>query len=113
MVKEFTRAFPESELPEGRIKAIEINGHPVAIARYQGIIYAVDDICTHDGGHLGEGDVVKGQVQCPRHGARFELATGQVTRMPAVFPISRYETKIENGEIYVEIPEEKGGEYES
>ena len=59
----------------------------------KGIFIAIDNICTHDGGNLGEGNVVKGQIQCPRHGARFDLKTGQVTRMPAVIGINTYESK--------------------
>ena len=101
----FERACAENEIEEGKIKTVEIKGHPIAIAGYQGKIYAVDNICTHDGGNLGEGNVISGQVQCPRHGARFDLATGQVRRMPAVIGITVYEVKVENGQIYVAIPD--------
>jgi 3-phenylpropionate/trans-cinnamate dioxygenase ferredoxin component len=104
MVQEFIKVCAENEIAEGIIKAVELNGVPIAIAKYDGKLYAIDDICTHDGGNLGEGNVISGQVQCPRHGARFELKTGQVTRMPAVIGISTYEIKIENGEIYIAIP---------
>jgi 3-phenylpropionate/trans-cinnamate dioxygenase ferredoxin component len=105
MQQTFIKACDEKEIPEGRAKIFEINNRPIAIARWEGKIYALDNICTHDGGSLGEGDLVKGQIQCPRHGARFELKTGQVTRMPAVFGIGIYEVKIENGEIMVAIPD--------
>jgi 3-phenylpropionate/trans-cinnamate dioxygenase ferredoxin component len=106
MVQEYIKACTEDEIPEGKIKAVELNGVPIAIARYNGQIYAVDDICTHDGGNLGEGNIINGQVQCPRHGARFDLKTGQVIRMPAVIGINTYEVKIENGEIFVAIPKQ-------
>ncbi len=105
MVETFERACAENELEEGKVKTIEIKERPIAVARYQGKIYAVDNICTHDGGHLGEGNVIQGQIQCPRHGARFDLATGLVTRMPAVFGINTYEVKIEDGQVYVAVPE--------
>ena len=105
MAREFLKACAESEISEGMVKSIELSKRPLAIAKFQGIIYAVDDICTHDGGDLGEGDIVKGQIQCPRHGARFDLKTGQVTRMPAVFGINTYEVKIENGSVYIALPE--------
>jgi 3-phenylpropionate/trans-cinnamate dioxygenase ferredoxin subunit len=105
MVQTYELACAESELEEGKVKTIELKGQPIAIARYQGKIYAVDNICTHDGGHLGEGNVIQGQIQCPRHGARFNLATGLVTRMPAVFGINTYEVKIEDGQVYVAVPE--------
>ena len=106
MMQTYELACAEIDVTEGKIKAVEIREHPIAIARFQGIIYAIDNICTHDGGHLGEGNVIQGQIQCPRHGARFDLATGKATRMPAVIDINTYEVKIENGQIFVSIPED-------
>src|SRR5512139_444619 len=84
------------EIAEGAIKTFMVNDRPIAVARSGDQIYAVDDLCTHDGGDLSEGDIVKGDIQCPRHGARFSLKTGKVTRMPAVEDIAIYEVKIEN-----------------
>jgi 3-phenylpropionate/trans-cinnamate dioxygenase ferredoxin subunit len=104
MVGEYTKICAESDIPDGGVRTFQINGRPIAVARYDGAIYAIDDICTHDGGNLGEGNVIKGQIQCPRHGARFDLKSGQVTRMPAVFGIGTYDIKIIDGEIYADIP---------
>jgi 3-phenylpropionate/trans-cinnamate dioxygenase ferredoxin subunit len=104
MVEEYTKIGAESDIPEGEIRSFEINGRPIAVARYEGVIYAIDDICTHDGGNLGEGNVINAQIQCPRHGARFDLRTGQVTRMPAVFGIGTYEVKVVDGHVYVAVP---------
>jgi 3-phenylpropionate/trans-cinnamate dioxygenase ferredoxin component len=105
MVQEFVKVCDESEIIEGKIMTAEIKEHPIAIARYEGKLFAVDNICTHDGGHLGDGNVIQGQVQCPRHGARFDLKTGQVKRMPAILGIGTYEIKVENGQVFVAIPE--------
>ena len=104
MVTEFIRVCEEKDIKDGELKEIEIEGRLIALAKYDGVIYAVDNICTHDGGTLSQGAVVKGMVQCPRHGARFDLKTGQVIRMPAVIPIGTYEVKIENGEVLLAIP---------
>ena len=104
MVEEYTKICAEADISEGEVRTFDINGRPIAVAKYEGNIYAVDDICTHDGGDLGEGDVIKGQIQCPRHGARFDLKTGEVTRMPAVFAIETHEVKIVAGEVYVAVP---------
>lgn len=104
MTTEFIRVCGENEIEESTLRSFEVGGIKIALAKYEGKFYAVDDICTHDGGDLGEGDVVKGQVQCPRHGARFDLATGAVTRMPAVIGIGAYEVKIENGGVLVAVP---------
>jgi 3-phenylpropionate/trans-cinnamate dioxygenase ferredoxin component len=105
MVQEFVKVCNENEIAEGKIITVEIKERPIAIARYEEKLFAVDNICTHDGGHLGEGNVIQGQVQCPRHGARFDLKNGQVTRMPAVLGIGTYEIKVENGQVFVAIPE--------
>lgn len=101
MADEFKRLCTEDEIPEGTVKTFEIHGKAIAVARYDGVVYAVDDICTHDGGELGAGDIVNGQIQCPRHGARFDLKTGSATQMPAVIGIGTYRIKIENGDILV------------
>ncbi len=101
MVDCFTRICSDDEIAEGTVKTFIIEDKAIAVARYEGVLYAVDNICTHDGGELGAGDVVKGQIQCPRHGARFDLKTGNATQMPAVIGIKTYRIKIENGDILV------------
>lgn len=105
MADEFKRLCAENEIPEGTVKTFEIHDRAIAVARNEGIVYAVDDICTHDGGELGAGDIVNGQIQCPRHGARFDLKTGNATQMPAVIGIKTYRIKIENGDILVALDE--------
>lgn len=105
MADEFKRLCSENEIAEGTVKTFRIDNKAIAVAQYDGIVYAVDDICTHDGGDLGAGDIVNGQIQCPRHGARFDLKTGDATRMPAVIGIKTYRVKIEDGDILVALDE--------
>jgi 3-phenylpropionate/trans-cinnamate dioxygenase ferredoxin component len=71
-----------------------------------GAFYAIDDVCTHDGGPLGEGELFDCEIECPRHGARFDVRTGRVTALPAVFPIAHYPVTVENGEVRVQVPTE-------
>ncbi len=97
----FIRICADNEITEGTVKTFKIEDKAIAVARYDGIVYAVDDICTHDGGELGAGDVINGQIQCPRHGARFDLKTGNATQMPAVIGVGTHRIKIENGDILV------------
>ncbi len=101
MSDEFKMLCIEDEIAEGMVKTFIIEDKAIAVARYEGVLYAVDNICTHDGGELGAGDVIKGQIQCPRHGARFDLKTGNATQMPAVMGIKTYRIKIENAYILV------------
>ena len=87
--------------------AIVVTAGPrrLALCRAEdGDFYAIDYVCTHDGGPLGEGDVFGCEIECPRHGARFDVRTGAVTALPAVFPIATYPVTVENGEIRVDVP---------
>jgi 3-phenylpropionate/trans-cinnamate dioxygenase ferredoxin component len=68
-----------------------------------GEFYALDDCCTHDGGPLGEGDIDGFQIICPRHGARFDIRTGQAMTMPAVQATPAHEVKIEGDDVLVRI----------
>ncbi len=86
-----------SELPEGERLFLEISGEPVVMLNIGGRIYAVGDVCTHDGGPVGEGEIDRCEIICPRHGARFDLRTGEATRLPAVVGIPTYPVQI-NGE---------------
>jgi 3-phenylpropionate/trans-cinnamate dioxygenase ferredoxin subunit len=103
VISQYTKLCAENEVAEGVLIKFEVNGKPIFLTKWDGVIYALDDICTHDGGDLGQGDIVMGQVQCPRHGARFDLKTGRVTRMPAAIGINTYEIKIEDGQIYAAV----------
>ena len=64
--------------------------------------YAVEDVCTHDGGPLGEGKLDGCELICPRHGARFDVRTGAATRMPAIEPAPTYAVRVEDGDVLVE-----------
>lgn len=103
MVEKFVKVCREDDIDEGSIRNFNVDGKSIALAKYGGELYAVDDICTHDGGDLGGGDLVDGQVQCPRHGARFDLKTGEATQMPAVIGIGTYKVKIEDGDVVVDL----------
>ena len=107
MEPEFVDVGTEDELSEGNIKATQIEGEPVILAKQDGKVYALEGYCSHDGGEFEAGDKLccKNQIECPRHGARFDIKSGEATRMPAIAPISTYEVKIKNGKIFVSIEE--------
>jgi 3-phenylpropionate/trans-cinnamate dioxygenase ferredoxin subunit len=90
-----------ADVPVGSLRAFEVNGESILIANWQGTLFATQDLCTHDNGPLGDGRLVDGEIECPRHGGRFNPATGAATQMPAMFPIKTYPIQIENGEIFV------------
>ena len=76
----------------------------VAVFRVDGALYAVEDVCSHDGQPLADGLVLDCAVECPRHGARFDLKTGRPLCMPAVEPIRVYEVKVEGDRILLKAP---------
>ncbi len=101
----FVKVATVTELPPGERKLVEIEGVRIAIFNLDGDYYAIEDVCTHDGGPLVEGDIVNGcQIRCPRHGARFDIRTGQALSMPAFSPTNTYEIQIDNDDIWVETP---------
>jgi len=90
-----------SAIPEGDYAQLEIDGVLVAVFNVGGQFYAIDDICTHDGGELAGGAVEGNVVICPRHGARFCLRTGAALTPPAYEPVRTYETRINDGVVEV------------
>jgi 3-phenylpropionate/trans-cinnamate dioxygenase ferredoxin subunit len=89
------------DVAPGAVRAFVVGGQDVAVANVDGQFYAFADVCTHDGGPLAEGELDGCAIECPRHGARFDIATGQVLSMPAVVPIPVYDLKTDGGEIKV------------
>jgi 3-phenylpropionate/trans-cinnamate dioxygenase ferredoxin component len=106
MSKRFVKVGLGSDVPEGEVRVFEAEGTGIAIARVNGKLFAIEDVCTHDDGPLGEGVLDGCEIECPRHGARFDIRTGAATRMPAAAPVAVFEVKVENGEIFVELETE-------
>jgi 3-phenylpropionate/trans-cinnamate dioxygenase ferredoxin subunit len=75
----------------------------IALANVDGEYYAIDDVCTHDGGPLDQGEVIGDQIECPRHGARFDVRTGKAMTLPAIFPVKTYPVKVEGKDILLEL----------
>jgi 3-phenylpropionate/trans-cinnamate dioxygenase ferredoxin subunit len=88
-------------LPEGSVGLTEVNDTEVAIFNTGGQYYAIEDVCTHDGGTLADGEVEGFEIECPRHGARFDLRTGEVTAPPANVGIRTFAVRVHNGRVQV------------
>ena len=104
MTSEFIQLANKNEIAEGRVKVYQAAGKRIAVCNVGGSFYAVADLCTHDGGPLGEGELVDHQIECPRHGARFDIETGKATCLPAVLPITTYEIEERNNELWISVP---------
>ncbi|MBV7339447.1 non-heme iron oxygenase ferredoxin subunit [Chloroflexi bacterium TSY] len=104
-MSEFIKVATKDEIPLGGSKLVEVDFIRVALFNLEGTIYAIEDMCTHDGGPLVEGDVVNGcEVMCPRHGARFDIRTGEALSFPAFEATNTYEVQIEGDDVLIESP---------
>jgi 3-phenylpropionate/trans-cinnamate dioxygenase ferredoxin component len=81
---------------------VEIDGTLIAVFNVGGEFYAIDDVCTHDGGGLAGGAMDGDVVICPRHGARFCLKTGAALTPPAYEPVRTYPTRVVDGAVQIE-----------
>ena len=93
------------EVPVNGSKLVEIDFVRIALFNLNGEFYAIEDVCTHDGGPLVEGEIVNGhEVKCPRHGARFDIRTGEALSLPAFEPTAAYEVYIQGNDLFIESP---------
>lgn len=90
-----------SSLPEGRGIRIEAGPHRIAVFRTDNDVLAVGDRCSHAEASLSEGEVFDFEIECPRHGATFDLRTGKALSLPATKPVPAYESKTEDGDLYL------------
>jgi 3-phenylpropionate/trans-cinnamate dioxygenase ferredoxin subunit len=88
-------------LAEGKTLSVAIGRRMIAVVRAEGRIFAIEDVCTHDGAPLTGGEIEGTEIVCPRHGARFCLKTGEALTAPAYEPVRVFETKVEDGRIWV------------
>ena len=93
-----------SELPDGRGVRVDVDGSRVAVFRIGEDVYAIGDRCTHAEASLAEGEVFDGSVECPRHGAEFDLETGEGT-LPATRPVRVYDTTVVDGDVFLTLEE--------
>ena len=89
------------EIPAGGMKIVRIDDQPVAVFRLDDGYYAIDDVCTHDGGPVAEGPLEGDVIECPRHGAKFNVKTGAALCLPATAPVPTYAVKVDGDEIKV------------
>jgi 3-phenylpropionate/trans-cinnamate dioxygenase ferredoxin component len=101
----FVRVGKASDVPQGRAEVFDVEDRKIAVFRLDDAFYAIEDICTHDGGPLADGEVEEDQVICPRHGSRFDIKTGEALTLPAVTPVDTYPVRVEGNELYIGLPD--------
>ena len=101
---EYIPIAPLTDLPPGERLFVELGAQPVVVFNLAGTLFAIGDVCTHDNGPLGDGEVDAEEVVCPRHGARFDLRSGKATSLPAVVDIPAYPVRVVEGMLEIGLP---------
>ena len=90
-----------AEFPPGTHRVVDVDGAQIAVFNVDGQYYAIEDVCTHDGGMLTGGPVENDEVICPRHGARFCVRTGEALSPPAFVPVATLPVRVDDGIVQV------------
>jgi len=101
----FHRIAKVDDLPYGERLFFELDGKPIVLFVLDGEFLAIADLCSHDQGPVGEGELEGDAIVCPRHGAKFNVRTGKVLSFPAVTDIPVYPVRIKDDYLEVGIPQ--------
>jgi len=103
MPRAFQSVARRDDVPPETTKRVVVDSTEVLICNVEGAFYAIEDVCTHDGGQLDQGELEGERIMCPRHGAYFDVKTGAALTLPAVLPVRTFPVRIEGDEIQVEV----------
>jgi len=102
-MSEYAKIGSLSELTSGEMKMVTLNGEDILLANVGGKIHAVSDLCSHAEASLSDGYIEDDEVECPLHGSRFSLTTGEALNLPADEPLKLYDVKVEGDDILVRV----------
>ncbi|MBI4597123.1 MAG: non-heme iron oxygenase ferredoxin subunit [Candidatus Omnitrophica bacterium] len=105
MADGFVGVAKVGEIPVGQFKSVQAQGKRLLVCHTETGFYAVDDTCTHDDGPLGDGWLEGDAIECPRHGARFDVTTGKVLALPAAVAIKSYPVRVDGDDVKVNASE--------
>ncbi len=100
-MSDWINAVSTQDLAAGEHTVVEIDGVSIALFNLEGEFYAIEDVCTHDGSEIADGCIVDGAIECPRHGARFDIKTGAVAAPPAFEPVDTFPVRVVEGVVQV------------
>ena len=100
-MSDWTNVVAVNDLPPGEHMTVEIEDAVIVLCNLGGEFFAIEDICTHDGSEISSGCIIDGSIECPRHGARFDIKTGEVTAPPAYEPVDTFPVQVVNDVVQV------------
>lgn len=103
-LEKYYRIVKVEDLPDGERLIFEINNRPIVLFNVHGELLATGDLCSHDEGPIGDGEIEGDVIICPRHGAKFDIHTGKAISLPAVTGIPVYPVRVVEEYIEVGIP---------
>ena len=103
MTNGFVTVADASEVPPGSIKQVDVGDAEIALYNVGGQLYATTNVCTHDEAYLSDGELFGHVVECPLHGARFDVRTGKALSLPAVYPVKTFEVRVVDGQLQVKV----------
>ena len=99
----FSKVAKMADIQPGDALQVEVAGREISLFNIGGELYAIDDICSHEDGPLSDGYLEGHEIECPFHGARFDIRTGAVTAPPAVVPVDSFDVRVVGNDIEVDI----------
>lgn len=92
------------EIEPGTARVVEVQGQSIALCRVEdGELHAIENRCTHDDGPLGEGELDGDRIECPRHGALFDVTTGRAVTLPAIGKVRCFAVSVDDGQVQIEV----------
>jgi 3-phenylpropionate/trans-cinnamate dioxygenase ferredoxin subunit len=100
-MSDFVAVAKVNEVEEGAVKVVRVVDVPIGLTKIDGEFFAFADVCTHDDGPVAEGELDEYIIECPRHGAKFDIRTGKARQLPAVTPIPVYAVRVEGDAVLI------------
>ncbi len=101
---EYVEIAPADQLTDGKRLFVELGGKSIVLFNLAGKLFAIGDVCSHDNGPVGDGEIEENEIICPRHGARFDIRTGKATSLPALVDIPAYPVRVMEGMVQIGMP---------
>ncbi len=101
---DYVEIAPADQIPTGERLFVELGGKSIVLINLAGKLFAIGDVCSHDNGPVGDGEIEENEIICPRHGARFNIHTGKATSLPAIVDIPAYPVRVVEEMVEIGIP---------